>query len=303
MCRGSPTSGRTMKGTGKGSASSSASVHDGSSDADWVLTSPADVGDVDMTAEGAQRDAEAFSKKKGKQYPCAECQELYGHKEMILSRRAKHATHREAAPDHVDSNDVGAPRVVYLKICVECEAKERVKEGSKESTEISDIKQEVHRKNKGEHWQARGKYYKQACEQVDAMSGLSTSESKKHKTALSKKMADDFINVLKTDGIWEWFSAAGTKMKEAMKINNKMEELFTEWEAASSKEEKDRLNAALEAAEKKWMSCMSMRSSKTRGTCSGSTSGRRTTTTASVRTSPASTPARAVARTSFPSSG
>jgi len=263
-----------MKGTGKGSASSSASVHDGSSDADWVLTSPVDVGDVDMTAEGAQRDAEAFAKKKGKQYPCAECQALYGHKEMILSRRPKHATHREAAPDHVDSNDVGPPRIVYLKICVECEAKERVKEGSKESTEISDIKQEVHRKNKGDHWQARGQHYKQACEQVDAMSGLNTSERKKHKTALSKKMADDFINVLKTDGIWEWFSAAGAKVKEAMKINNKIEELFKEWEGASSKEEKDRLNAALEAAEKKWMSCMSMRPSRTRGICNGSASGR-----------------------------
>ena len=77
MRRGSPTSGWTMKGTGKGSASSSASVHDGSSDADWVLTSPVDVGDVDMTAEGAQRDAEAFAKKKGNQYPCAECQVMY----------------------------------------------------------------------------------------------------------------------------------------------------------------------------------------------------------------------------------
>ena len=56
-------------------------------DEEWsyILPGPEDA------KEEAGKDAPGWGKKKGKAYACAECGQMFGHREMIESRRAKRA--------------------------------------------------------------------------------------------------------------------------------------------------------------------------------------------------------------------
>ena len=135
---------------------------------------------VDATTPSKPAGLHPFNKKTGKEYPCPECGKLFGHRDMIQSKRAKHAKLMERGPDSLDPETNQAPdtRTVFLKICVDCEAKERAQEG-KGSTDIWEIKKELHWKNRGDEWGARGKFYKQAYLEVKGMEGLSKDQQKK----------------------------------------------------------------------------------------------------------------------------
>jgi hypothetical protein len=82
--------------------------------------------------KGDGKGTEATMKKFGKEYPCAECGKEYGHRRMIVSKRLKHGSVKELAPETVDGPH--KQTVVYLKICASCELVERRAAGDTQIT-------------------------------------------------------------------------------------------------------------------------------------------------------------------------
>ena len=191
------------------------------------------------------------AKKVGNKYPCFECKKEFGHREMIQSRRPKHAELVEAAPEELHSGKMET-KIIYRKICAACELEERHAAGASEVT-LGDIQKVIHRANKGKEWTARGQVYKKACDQAAKIENLSVAERKKMKTNLSKQLAAEFLEMLTKDsGLIEMFGEAGRQVNQANEKMKAIEMLSDQLEATSDPEEVERLLVKLEQAEKEW---------------------------------------------------
>jgi len=100
-------------------------------------------------------------------------------------------------------------------------------------------------------WAARGTFYKQACQEVDAR-GLSKTEAMKMKTERCKKLAAEFLSLLQQDNMMAVFAEAGNRMKEAMKQWRIIDTMATQLEEADSAAAAEMLLEKLKAAEEKW---------------------------------------------------
>ena len=110
------------KGTGKGSKGSRG--HDDDDDASWRYVNESSTMEVEGTT---------FDKKTGKKYPCAECGELFGHREMLISRREQHKMEWEATPESLSPEAIneakGKREFRYKRVCEDCEMNLRKEEG------------------------------------------------------------------------------------------------------------------------------------------------------------------------------
>ena len=213
----------------------------------WNYVKPAHSMEVDENAP--------FDKKTGKMYPCGQCGGLFGHREMIISRREQHKMEWEAAPESLDPEGINQAKrkkdIRYKRVCEACEVDLRLKEGHN-YPDLRDVRIDIRRKSKGDEWGARGKFYKEAVHEVDQEKDLSKEERAKKKTARCKELAEDFLVVLKQGGLMEIFGEAGQKIREMQQQWALLEQLTDEWEKAGYEEDRTRLHKLLREAEKKW---------------------------------------------------
>ena len=219
-----------------------------------------------QTDDGGQKDVQEgkadmapvrFNKKRGREYPCAECACSSGHREMITSRRPKHARVKDEAPASMDADTVndaqGKTTFQFLKICPVCEGEERRREG-RTGVGVDEIKKEIHRINRGDQWGARGKFYHAARDVVSGLSDpMSKAERAKKVTETSRQMARESLSVLQKEGLMTTFADAGRKIKRAMEQWVLIDKLGCELDQAGSDAvECERLSNALSEAEATW---------------------------------------------------
>ena len=220
-----------------------AKVEEVKMDSEEVKTEEAKVTDMEVdetNGKGSGKGSGSGDKKVvggGKSYPCAECGVVYHHREMILSRRAKHGKLVEVPPKKLPDSDskeevyVPKEEIRYLKICAKCELQERRAAG--QDVTLMDVKTDIHRPNRSKEWNARGMFYFQACQDVDT-TGLSRSEASKKKTERCRELAAEFLSLLQQEDLFGVFSGAGQRMQEAMKQRNIMDNLAVQLDHASS---------------------------------------------------------------------
>ena len=195
--------GKGSKGTGKGSKGTDACSKDEGDDC-WNYIKEGNTVEVEGT----------FDKKTGKKYPCAHCNVMFGHREMLISRREQHKMEWEGPPESLSPEAKGKKEVRYKRVCEECEMVLRTEEGLGGAVDRWEIRKEIRRQYRGDQWGARGKFYQQAVREVELEKGLSKEEKAKRKTAKCKELAEDFILVLQNDGLMMLFSEAGTKIRQ-----------------------------------------------------------------------------------------
>ena len=210
-------------------------------------------GSSEGSGKGCGKGSDQKAKAGGKSYPCAECGALHHHRDMILSKRAKHGQMKEVPPEKLPDGDkeyIPKQEVKFLKICAQCELQERRAAGERNVT-LADVKKDIHRQNRSKEWNARGMFYHQACQEVD-VSGLSRSEAKQKKTERCKELATEFLALLQKDDLMGVFSEAGERMREAMKQWKIIDNLVMQLDHTSAGPDAEALCQKLKEAEARW---------------------------------------------------
>jgi hypothetical protein len=160
---------------------------------------------------------------------------------------------KEVAPDCLrdERNKLKGPstQIVYLKICAQCELRERRAEG-KEVT-LWEVQVDIRRHGKGKEWNARGMFYKEAYQSVDDKS-MPEDEAKRLKTDKCRKMAKEFVGLLRDDKLFDVFADAGQRMKLALKQWEIIDGLVTQLDHANSQRDVEYLEEKLRQAERRW---------------------------------------------------
>jgi hypothetical protein len=194
-----------------------------------------------------------FEKKGGKKYPCAECGIELPHRDMMVSKRAKHGKMKEVAPDCLrdERSRLKGPdmQIIYLKICAQCELRERRAEGMEAN--LWDVQVDIRRHNRGKEWNARGMFYKQAYESVDDKS-MDKDEAKRLKTETCRKLAKEFVGLLKDEKLFDVFADAGKRMQQALEQWKIIDRLVVQLEEVNSQRDMEFLEEKLRQAERRW---------------------------------------------------
>ena len=241
-------------GSGKGSGAGSGTDRSGKGSGGKGSGTGSGMGSGTGSGKGSGKgDSDSKVKVGGNSYPCTECGEVFHHREMIISRRAKHGKMREVAPEKLPKKDeeyFPKQEIQYLKICATCELQERRSSGDRDVT-LWEVKKDIRRQSRSKEWNARGMFYQQACQEVD-VSGLSRSEASKKKSEKCKELAMEFLQLLQKDDLMGVFSDAGRRMQEAMQQWKIMDNLTEQLDNANSQVEEEVLLQKLKEAEARW---------------------------------------------------
>jgi hypothetical protein len=131
---------------------------------------------------------------------------------------------------------------------VACEIQERVKEGNSANATEDQVKKDIHGKNQGDEWMARGKFYKEACVRLELDANFKTLTGKERsslKTAESKKLAQEFLECIRMDGFFSMLGTAGERMRMAAETWKVWDQLSLKRARATDPEERRDLDEQL----------------------------------------------------------